>query len=186
MVVVTRDDQVLLTKRSPKLFYHPNAWSCSLEEQLRREDLADGREKALTNWAKRALGEELALDQEAYSAGNLRVLSVFLEADAPNISLCVYAPINLDSKRLGSILSAKPRSDWEFTEWRFLEVEEEAIIREMNRRGGNPHPTTGYRMLMLLLKRFGEPTRRRFAPEARRRGGRKRRNIECRTPNVEC
>jgi hypothetical protein len=160
MVVVTRDDRVLLTKRSPKLFYYPNAWSCSLEEQMRREDLAEGPEKVLTTWAKRALWEELALDEEAYDAGNLRVLSVFLQSAVLNISLCVYAPINLDSKRLGSILSAKPRSDWEFTEWRFLEVAEGAIIREMNRRRGDFHPTTGYRMLMLLLKRFGEPQRK--------------------------
>jgi hypothetical protein len=41
-VVLTRDDQVLLTAQSEKVTYYPGTWSCLIEEQLAPDDLRAG------------------------------------------------------------------------------------------------------------------------------------------------
>ena len=159
MVIVTSNNKMLITRRSPKVAYHPNTWSCSVEESLACEDLKEGPSKAVLNWGKRLLWEELGLDTETFSADDLRVLSVFLESDSLNISLCAYVELKLSSDELDIILRGKPRTDYEFTEWDFEDFEEKKLLRELNQPKRSYHPTSGYRMLMALLKRYGVPSR---------------------------
>jgi pyrimidine deaminase RibD-like protein/8-oxo-dGTP pyrophosphatase MutT (NUDIX family) len=154
-VVVTSDDKVLVTKRSPKVEWDPNTWACSFEEQLARRDLVADPNSIIQEWAKRALKEELGLDAKAYELDNLRVLSVFLESDILGVSLCTYVELSVDSGTLNTVLRGLPRTDYEFTEWQFLEFKPIELLSELMRPTLSPHPSSGYRMLMALLKRFG-------------------------------
>lgn len=167
MVVVTSDNQVLITKRSPKVeeAFHPNTWSCSIEEQLARKDLLQGSTLVLQQWAKRMLFEELGLDTDAYRFDNIRILSVFLESDVLGISVCVFAELSVDSNKLDSILRGLRRTDYEFTEWLFLEFSPTTLLKEMIRPNRVYHPSSGYRMLMALLKRFGEREMTKVLPQ---------------------
>lgn len=154
MIIVTRDDKVLLTKRAPKVAYFPGMWSCSVEEQLSLQDVQE--EEPVQKWFERLLREELGLGTETYNKDNLRVLSVFLESDILNVSLCAHAVIDLISKELEVILESLPRTDYEFSEWKFLSYKD--LLEELFRPTRLYHPTSRYRMLMALIKRFGEPT----------------------------
>jgi isopentenyldiphosphate isomerase len=154
-IVVTSDDRVLITKRSPKVIYFPGTWSCSIEEQLALQDFQGGSNKVVLNWFKRLLKEELGLGDETYNESNLRILSVFLESEILSISICGHVVLNLSSTELDQILKSLPRTDYEFTEWAFLTHKQ--LIQELFQPSRLYHPTSGYRMLMALIKRYGEP-----------------------------
>ncbi|HNT77321.1 MAG TPA: hypothetical protein PKH77_20090 [Anaerolineae bacterium] len=154
-IVVASDDKILLTKRSPKVSYYPNTWSCSAEEQFSLQDFQNRSRNCLTNWAERLLSEELGLTQDDYTKENLRVLAVFLESDILNISLCVHITLNIQYKELNQRLFLLPRTDYEFAEWAF--VTHEDLASELLKPSRIYHPSSGYRMLMALIKRYGEP-----------------------------
>lgn len=155
LVVVTSDDKVLITKRSEKLAYYSGKWSCSLEEQLSPEDLRDGGEGALLKWGQRTLLEELGLGKGEYNNDNFRLLSIFLESDILNVSLCGHVVLDIESNDLDERLHGLPRADYEFPEWRYLEFEE--LLGEVFEPKRSYHPTSGYRMIMALIRQSGEP-----------------------------
>jgi len=155
LVVVTSDDKVLLTKRSDKVAYYPAMWSCSVEEQLASQDMDSDKQRAMSRWGDRFLLEELGLRNEVYNANNFRILSVFLETDSLNISLCAHVVLNVHSNELGQILRGLPRTDYEFTDWVLLSHEE--LLTELFDPTRPHHPTTAYRMLLALIRRYGEP-----------------------------
>lgn len=164
MIVVTNDNKILITKRSPKVYWNPKTWSCSIEEQLARSDFENGPKMALQKWSIRMLDEELGVDKEAYNTDNLRLLSVFLETDCLGISLCVYAELNINSATLDSIIKGHPRTDDEFTEWTFLDFKPAVLLKELIRPTREYHPSTDYRMLMALLKQFGTKELKKALP----------------------
>ncbi len=155
IIVVTKDDKVLINKRSPKVIYFPQTWSCSIEEQLSLQDLQERPDRIVLKWFERSLREELGLGSEAYNKSNLRILSVFLESDILSISICAHVVLDISSTELNQILTSLPRTDYEFTEWAFLTHEE--ILAELFHPTRLYHPTSGYCMLMALIKRYGEP-----------------------------
>lgn len=156
MVIVTSDKKLLLTMRSKKVGTLQGKWSCSVEEDLRREDFKENPQNVMAVWSKRTLKEELSLNQDDYNEDNIRVLSVFLETDYLNISFCVYGEININSEALNSHLQVK-RGDVEFTNWEFLKLERGVLLKEIFRPSRNYHPSTQYRIIMTFLKYFGEP-----------------------------
>ena len=153
-IVVTKDDRVLLTKRSPKVAYYPNTWSASVEEQLAAIDEPESA-GAVLRWAKRFLREELSLFGDGYSDKNLRMLSVFIEGRFLNCSLATQFRLELTSSEVSSILEAKPRTDYEFTDWAFLSFSE--LISELKYPKRVLHPTSGYRILLALVHKYGIP-----------------------------
>lgn len=155
MIVVTQDDKILLTKRSEKVAFSPGTWSCSVEEQLSPDDFLASEHSPIMNWARRFLKEELGFGSEEYDVTNLRVLSVFLESEILNVSLCTHVVLNTHSSELDKILQALPRKDYEFTDWTFVSHEE--LMGELFQPRRAYHPTSGYRILMGLLRRYGEP-----------------------------
>jgi hypothetical protein len=155
MVVVTSDDKIVTVKRSPKVDCFPNTWSVSVEERLKLEDLSGDPRTTCSRWAFRLLKEELGLVRPAYHVDDLKILSVFLEADYLNVSLCGYAQLQIDSVELGKRLLAGPRTDHEFTEVNFLEFDKTHLIRELLRPSRQYHPTSAYRLLYAMFKRFG-------------------------------
>lgn len=152
-IICTADDRVLITKRSRKASYYPGAWSCSLEEQITPEDLR-GKESVVLLWARRMLDEELGLEPSELNPDNLRVMSVFLESDIMNVSLCTHISLNLDSKELDLRLRLLPRKDNEFSEWQFMTHRE--LIDELRSPTSTHHASTGYRIVFALIKRFGD------------------------------
>lgn len=159
MIVVTDDNKVLITKRGPNLHWAPNTWSCSIEEQASVDDLGGGVDGTMLKWGKRTLLEELGASDCAYSDENLRLISVFLESDVLNVSLCGHVVLNISSNQLSDTIKRKPRKDKEFTAWEYLPCDEDALMSEIlkPRLGYEYHPTSGYRLLMTLVKRNGLP-----------------------------
>lgn len=167
VVVVTKDDKVLITKRSPKVIYFPGTWSCSLEEQLSPQDLRGYPNRPVLKWFERSLQEELGLGNETYNKDNLRVLSVFLESDILAISVCAHAVLDIGSTELNQIIECLPRTDYEFTEWKFLTHKE--LLDELFHPTRSYHPTSGYRILLALIRRYGEPrVAEKFFPRSKK------------------
>lgn len=180
LIVETKDEKILLTRRSSKVTYYPGAWSCSIEEQLSIEDI--NSDNPMLKWFERTLNEELGLsrlrdehgEKRIYNIDNLRILSVFLEGDILSVSLCGYAKLDIDSETLNSLFGAYPRSDEEFSEHAFLEYEE--LLKELinsgrserRQQGREYHPTSKYRMLMALIKRYGVPELAKKIAKAKR------------------
>ncbi|MGH2569510.1 MAG: hypothetical protein ACRDGA_14320 [Bacteroidota bacterium] len=163
MIVVTSDHKLLLTKRSPKVAFYPRSWSCGVEEQLHRDDIIEGPEHTVQKWGERLLGEELGLSDNHFAPDNLKVLSVFLEADCLNISLCGYVELRIDSNTLDAIIKGHPRGDYEFTEWQFLPLEKGTLLSELLQPTRYNHPSSCYRFLMTTLKYHGFPTEAEIA-----------------------
>jgi diguanylate cyclase (GGDEF)-like protein len=162
MVVVTRDSQILITKRSHKTEWYPGHWSCSLEENLSVKDFDDGRQgvEVVRHWAKRGLNEELGLHGDDYFDQNVRILSVFVESDLSqsasvlNICLCALVLLEIDSPVLAAKLNGMPRKDYEFSEFQFVLYDE--MFRELTQPTRQYHPTSRYRMALALVQRHGE------------------------------
>jgi hypothetical protein len=63
IVIITADEQILLTKRNTLTPFYPGAWSASIEEQMLRLDPLDGtQDKNLFDCAHRGAREELGID----------------------------------------------------------------------------------------------------------------------------
>lgn len=156
-IICTLDNKLLITKRAPEVEYYPNTWSCSIEENMALKDLDPSPNEAVIKLGKRALLEELGLGEDAYEVENLRILSVFLESEILNISLCGFVKTNLQSDELRRIIRAVPRQDYEFVAWDFLDYEEEELISEIRSPSLPYHPSSRYRLLMAIMHRQGIP-----------------------------
>jgi len=152
-LVITQDDRILITKRSSKVDYSKNTWSVSIEEQLSADDLRPGTTGTVKRWAQRCLLEELGVNEMDYDYRNLLLLSVFLEVDIMNCAVVAALRLNLTSQELDAIIKSFPRADYEFTEWRFLTYQE--LAEELKTLTLLHHPSSGYRILLALINRFG-------------------------------
>jgi predicted nucleotide-binding protein len=150
-IVVTADDQLLLTERSSKVSYGKGMWSASCEESLADVDIAGGMDGLGTRWARRLLDEELGLDASSCDPENMRLLSIFLEADLPNVSACVGLRVNLTAQQLRTRIQSGLRPDSELSTIRFLAAEREALLDALRNPTERFHPTTRYRLLMATL-----------------------------------
>jgi len=153
-VVITSDNFFLATLSSPKKDYFGNLWSISIEEQLKDDDLVIETDKRVLHWMKRALSEELGVAETDYFDYNLRALSVFVEGHNLNCGLIIVAHLNITHRELGSIIESKPREDYEFTKYKFLDLKKViAILRSPV--GWQLHPTSEYRMFLTLVHKVG-------------------------------
>jgi len=156
LIVITSDNKILRTFRSPKVEHYPETWSCSIEENFSLKDLEGNI--TLYNCCKRLLWEELAINDEKYDEKDFKILSVFLEAKVLNISLCGVIYLKINSQNLNKILKNQPRIDYEFSDWDFLDFKEDSLISELVYPMKFYHPTSGFRLLMVLIQRYGIPT----------------------------
>ncbi len=156
LIVETKDERILITKRSPKVSYSPNTWQCSIAEQASPEDFQNRQDVILNYWTERLLDEELNVHAGDYNQDNLRILSVFLEGDILNAALCAHLVLNLSSWELNKRLLILPRKDDEFIEWEFLSYNQlfgELIVHSQR----HYHPSSQYCMLLGLIKKWGPP-----------------------------
>jgi len=117
----------------------------------------------MLTWGIRQLHEELGLDRRAIATRKMRLLSVFLESDCLNISVCVEATLNIAVAQLSVILQGQRRTDWEFTQWDYLDMDRGLLIKEITHPSRRYHPTSGYRLVQTFFKRFGVPSRAEIA-----------------------
>lgn len=150
LAVVTRDHYLLVTRRSQDVEWFPGAWSCSIEEQAKREDLAAG---TALRWGTRALEEELAVTSKQFEPMNFRVFALFLEAPVLNIAVAAVAQLGITRAELQGILERKPRTDYEFDKWVFFDWNR--VIRELKAPSRAFHPSSGLRMFYAALQEFG-------------------------------
>jgi DNA-binding winged helix-turn-helix (wHTH) protein len=156
--VVTADRKLLRTQRSPKVAYYPGAWSCSVEENLTAADFKAKKNMRVLKWGLRLLKEELHVTAQSTSPNKMRVLSVFLESDILNISLCAEITLALSSSQLDTILKGHRRTDYEFTRWNYLELNKDILLKEIMQPSVPYHPTSSYRLVQVFLKHFGTPS----------------------------
>jgi len=161
-LVVTRDDRLLRTKRSPKVTYDPGKWSCSIAEQMASVDISEGAtEGVVAHWLSRTLKEELGLYlSRDYDVANFRILSVFLESDIMNVSLCGIVRLDVDHRALAAILNpivnAPRRKDDEFTAFDFVDWKDAYRDLRSATAAATYYTTSRYKMLMAALNRFGD------------------------------
>ena len=158
VVVITKDDKILATLRSPKVEHDPNTWSVSLEEQLSADkDFLGDTEGIVLRWGKRLLEEELGVDKFAYDDENLRILTVMLECYIVNCSLLGVFKLAITAEELDNRLKSMVRPDYEFQKWKFLTFKQ--LVSELRfRKELYPlHPSSGYRMLLVLIHKYGIP-----------------------------
>jgi diguanylate cyclase (GGDEF)-like protein len=161
-VVVTRDERILITKRSLRTEWYPGHWSCSVEENLSTKDFDDNRRgvDVVRHWARRGLNEELGLQDADYSTQNVRILSVFVESDLSpstsvlNVCLCVLVRLEIGAEALALKLNTAPRKDHEFSEFHFISYDD--MLGELVHPTRQYHPTSRYRMALALIQHHGE------------------------------
>ncbi|MBF0472167.1 MAG: hypothetical protein HQK91_02295 [Nitrospirae bacterium] len=154
-VIITSDNKILLTKRSPKLDYYPNTWSISVKDQISYKAVSTNHlDTILSKWSELLFEKEVGLTKDDYFEKNLRILSVFLETDdILNCSLSAVFPIKLDENQFRDKLIH--RTDFEFTEFTFLSYRE--LAKEILKPELSLHPTSGYRAILALIKHYGMP-----------------------------
>jgi len=154
-IVITSDDKALFTQRSLKVEDYPGSWSCSIEEQMQVADLTAPGKTVIEALAERMLDEELGVTPTEFNASNIRVMSVFIETDILNISLCTHIRLDISEAELRSRLRLFPRKDYEFTLDRYLSHED--LLKELFEPAYRHHPSTSYRILFALVKHYGNP-----------------------------
>jgi hypothetical protein len=149
-VIITDDDQLLGTESSMKKDYFGGCWSFSIEEQLRVDDMsASDVHQRVGTWMKRALSEELGVaEPDDYITDNVRGLSVFIEGHNLNCGLCCVARLSINAATLSALIGAKPRADYEFTDYRFFSIDE--AIEMLRYPTLSLHPTSEYRLFLAL------------------------------------
>lgn len=159
IVVMTSDAKVLLTQRSMKVFWFPGRWSVSLEENMTLEDIQTGGNSvhALRALLTRALREELGLTEgQDFDVDDGRILSVFLETAGQVLAthLCMTVRLNLSRDELDARIQLSDRPDHEFRRWTFASLDQ-CVPYLAAEQSDWFHPTSRYRLLMLLLHRWG-------------------------------
>jgi hypothetical protein len=152
-VIVTKDNWILLTKRSRSVAYWPGAWSCSIEEQLAERDFEGTQENIAEAWATRMLNEELGLRNAETRSSDIRILGVFLETDIVNIGVVALIYLEQDKSVLDAIIGARTRQDYEFTDWKYIRWD--ALPQELMKPTLDYHPSSGLRMFMAGIVHFG-------------------------------
>lgn len=152
-VVCTADGWVLLTQRSPKVAFHPGSWSCSIEEQLSERDFEGTGGSIARRWALRMLNEELGLTDSETLDADIRYLALFIEGNNLNISLIGLVTLSQNRDYVDSVISGRPRQDYEFANWRF--VRWSVLAEELATPSLDYHPSSGLRMFMAGIVRYG-------------------------------
>jgi DNA-binding XRE family transcriptional regulator len=161
LVVLTKDEQILVSKRSGKNHLYPGVWSTSAEEGLDAKDFTTT--SPLLNTGRRLVVEELGLTSSAFDPSELRILSVFIDADPPSLHISFCGRVRLDLK--ADMLMKNLRYNFggadksELTRFDFLpfrEKDKPDVLRELfgRRSDRQYHPTSGYRLLMLLINEW--------------------------------
>jgi len=144
--------------------YHPRTWSISFEEQLADSDFVsqDGAalspQEVTSKWLRRAVAQEvLGFDHvdKFFASTQARFMSLAIEEQLGNPFLTVYIPLSCCSADLPAYLVKAPDRG-EVCSFHFIDLStsfdevEEILIRVMHQDGNGYHPTSKYRLRLLV------------------------------------
>lgn len=170
LILVSNNGKVILSKISMiKSNDYPSTWAATIGEQIEREDFLNDTNGELysnfvTRWVKRALKEELGIDEnsltekgiseldEYVDMSSLRALSVDFEGDIYNVALTCLLKLNINANQLKLIKEIKMDNN-EITN-DFIECTESEVRKILLEYPDNKkdyHPSTYLRLLMFHL-----------------------------------
>lgn len=173
LILVSNNGKVILSKISKiKSNDYPSTWAATLGEQIEREDFLNDYNGELhsnfvTRWVKRALKEELGIDEnsqtekgiseldEYVDMSSLRVLSVDFEGDIYNVAITCLLKLNIDASQIKSLKEIKMDNNESTNDFmECTESEVRKILLEYPNNKNDYHPSTYLRLLMFHLYSF--------------------------------
>jgi transcriptional regulator with XRE-family HTH domain len=156
-VVVTKDDHIVLTKRSFSVAFYPNHWSASFEETMNAPS-ADRKGKPMEGDADffagaiRGLQEELAIP--ACLVESIKVLSLNVEYLTLSVDVITLMKVNLTREEIeqNRLLKAWHREEASDSAW--LSTDLDTVIEKLFSRT-LWHPTSRMRLLQFLFHTYG-------------------------------
>lgn len=163
LIVVSRDNKILLGKRSKQVAHAPGKWALSVEEQMKPEDINSKAD--MHDFAERAIFEELNLKRKQEVgkycdlSKNFRVLSILMEQPRLNLSLCAIAHLDVEASEVGESIQGTPgTSQQEFRRTHWISC---ATAQDFAKwltawpQKYPPHWTSVYRAAMAYFHLFG-------------------------------
>ena len=157
-LVVTKDQQIVLMKRSSSVAYYPNHWSASFEETMnapgvdRNGHLSRSDDADFFAGAIRGLEEEFAISSDAVE--DIKILSLNVEYLTLSVDVIVFIKINLSSEDL--------KQYWVVEAWDRDEASQSAMISTDLKEVVNGlfsktlwHPTSRMRLIQFLFHTYG-------------------------------
>jgi transcriptional regulator with XRE-family HTH domain len=157
-IVITKDEQILLMRRSSSVAFYPNHWSASFEETMnapgtdRKGKPSRSDDANFFTGAMRGLDEEFAIPAEAVK--DIKVLS--LNTEYLTLSVDVITVITLD------LTAEEIRQSWLLKAWDRDEASKFALLPTDLRDVVNKlfsrtlwHPTARMRLIQFLFHRYG-------------------------------
>ena len=157
-VVVTKDQQILLMRRSSSVAYYPNHWSASFEETMnapgtdRKGNPSRSDDGDFTAAAIRGLAEEFAISPGAVES--IKILSLNVEYLTLSVDVIVVIKIDLTAEEIRQnwILEAWDRD--EASKFALLSCELTAVVDKLFSRT-LWHPTSRMRLIQFLFHTYG-------------------------------
>jgi len=157
-VVVTKDQQILLMRRSSSVAYYPNHWSASFEETMnapgtdRRGNPSRSDDGDFIAAAIRGLTEEFAISPGAVES--IKILSLNVEYLTLSVDVIVVIKIDLTAEEIRQnwILEAWDRD--EASKFALLSCELTAVVDKLFSRT-LWHPTSRMRLIQFLFHTYG-------------------------------
>lgn len=162
-VIRTSDRKIVVVQRHRTVRYHPLHWSVSFEEQLDPADLVFGP-GSFHAAAARGVNEEFLATGDT-KPGMCRLLAVILEHEILNPAVVAYArlPHSAADLRRQWQLHHTHAGDQEAENLDFVPLDVDSLARLTLSRhrtdgaaAGPWHPTSRYRLLVVMLNEFGE------------------------------
>lgn len=155
LMVVSRDKKLLLTQRPEDQHYSPNTWSASIEHML---EPSAHSEAPLSDWVTHALQHEIEVkDVEDYYQKDLGILAIGLQAQILNVCLFGHARLAISAEELETRLRESPKKGKTFRDCKFLDIDDVTLLQEILYSRRQYHPTSRFRMMLLLIQRKGFP-----------------------------
>lgn len=150
LIVKTSDGKILITENSiNKENDYAKSWAVSIGEQIDNEDIKNIDDDCAYYWVKRALNEELCIDEKDFDKKGISFLSLNLEGDLINFALACIVEVFIDSENLKNRLFNESRIDNEFKNIDFIEIND--IPKELVNSSREYHPSSKIRMIYTYL-----------------------------------
>lgn len=154
LIVKTSDGKILITKNSiNKENDYAQSWAVSIGEQIDKEDIKNIDDDCAYYWVKRALNEELCINEGEFNKEGIHYLSINIEGDILNFAFVCVVEIVLDANNLKNRLCTEARIDNEFKHLEFMEIDD--IPKELIKSSRTYHPSSKIRMIYAYLNSKG-------------------------------
>ncbi len=157
-VVVTSDNRVLVSRRSPEVFYYPAHWEISISEQMNPNEPLD-RDSFFFGAIKRGIWEELG----QVEISRIRVLGLYREVSSLNVNVGALVRVAVREEEIQkAMLRAIDRDEHSVVE--FQAWNPENLVRLLSSSyyqsytsselSGPYHPSSRMRLLLAMLAEF--------------------------------